>query len=119
MEISILQKIGLKILLWKLVEKVGDKMRPKLFITYDRSPKNKEICNCTMCPVLGNSRFAGQEFSRWNYCDIQEGLIKEPVWCWCAVGIGLMWMDSHSASEGVDMMLGLVSMAETESEDQK
>ena len=78
-----------------------------LLTTYYRNPNQKKICNCTMCPQLGRSQFAGRHFDYGDYCDVVEGRVLHPEWCWCKTGIALMWMKTHSAKDCVDLLAGL------------
>ena len=72
-------------------------MAERLKTTYDRRP-SRDICNCTMCPNLGNSR----HYINADACDVVDGRVQDPKWSWCMVGIALMWMKSHSQEDGME-----------------
>ena len=62
---------------------------------------NENICNCTMCPMLGKMVSS-------NYCDLVCGIVSEPKMSWCKPGILFIWMATHSVSDVVDL-LGAIS----------
>ena len=64
----------------------------------------KDYMTCKDCPVLGR----GQDDYPWTYfCEIMDGLIKNPSECWCKMGMTSMWMRAHAPREVVEFIVML------------